>query len=644
MKRILLLLAFVLSCGVASAAEPVAAQVDVIYTDVDTEYDIDAEGRMTTVYGYGARILHERALEGEKTRAIRYSRSIQTAEVLDAWTQKADGQRVAVPKNNYQTTTHGGRDSGNPFFSDIERITVVFPDVEVGDTVYLRYRIRDTEAIFPGAVSISDGFSLFSAIESGRIALRAPENLSLTMETHQLEEFPALLEDAALERLALETHQLEDGVVTHEWRYHNLQPRAWDEEQDVGVWRSGDMPSLYVSTFKSYAEIAQAYAARALPKAEPDERIRAQAAEIVGDEKDPREQARLLYEWVSTRISYAGNCIGVGAVVPRDLAVVLDNRMGDCKDKATLLQALLTAQGIASEQVLINAGGQYDLPQTPVVAAVNHVMNYLPQWNLYADATAEAIPFGYLPQGAYGQPVIHVGATENAVRVVAADRKKPVFQQFIHTTLKLAADGSASGSVQARLDGTAAAAWRADFMKLKSEQRDKFVENLFRRGGMRASGVLDTDDLAPALRLSDRFEVNIRFQVDNFLKARSGAFAPFPAYSYDSGLYRMAAIDDDKTYQRDQACHDMKLHEIFDITLDPGVQLIHLPESLTLNTPYLDFKSSVKRNKKGLHVERILHDKAPTGVCSAAYQNAWQKVAAAIAENLQQQVLYKRNP
>ena len=107
---------------------------------------------------------------------------------------------------------------------------------------------------------------------------------------------------------------------------------------------------------------------------------------------------------------------------------------------------------------------------------------------------------------------------------------------------------------------------------------------------MRASGTLETSDLAPTLRLPDRFEATIRFQVDNLLKARSGVFPLSPLLFYLNSINDMTAVDDGKTYRRDFACRHMELHEIFDIALEPGVQLTQLPEPLTPDTPYLAFK------------------------------------------------------
>jgi hypothetical protein len=473
--------------------------------------------------------------------------------------------------------------------------------------------------MFPGHVSFAHSLSPFQAIGDLTLAVRAPENMLLKIETHQLESLP----DA-----------VDDGFITRRWRYRNPEPRTWDESRDAGIWRTGENPVLIVSNFESYAEIAEAYGKRALPKAEPTDRIRQLAAEIVGTESARREQARRLYEWVSEKISYAGNCIGIGAVVPRDLDVVLDNKRGDCKDHATLLQALLAAQGIASEQVLLNSGGIYDLPETPSVEWVNHVMNYLPEWRLYADATTRNIPFGHLPDGSFGKPVIHVGSPD-AVRIIPAN-EAPVKEFEWHTMIRLAADGSAKGESRLKIRGEPAAAARAAFMDMKEEQREKFVERMLRGDGLRGKGALVLGDLAPEKRLSDEFEYGWTFEIENYLRGQSGAFL------LDSMILPFLGGGNDRTQTRDVACSNFKGRETYDIVLEPGVRLTQLPESLTRKTPYLDYTAKVRRSARGVRLERVLVDKMVPGICKPEFTNPWQKEALKIAENLQQQVLFKR--
>lgn len=58
-------------------------------------------------------------------------------------------------------------------------------------------------------------------------------------------------------------------------------------------------------------------------------------------------------------IRYVGIWLGNGGIVPHPAEDILQNRYGDCKDKATLLQALLAAKGIYSQQVLINLGDSF---------------------------------------------------------------------------------------------------------------------------------------------------------------------------------------------------------------------------------------------------------------------------------------------
>jgi len=231
----------------------------------------------------------------------------------------------------------------------------------VGDTVAFSYRLTETEPMFPGHFSVTETFPRTAAYDDVKVRIDAPTALWTQHLARQLTE---------------SVNSEKDGRKIIEWTYQNKLPLK-SKRQNYSVYDAEKEPGFAYSTFKSYAEIVQAYGERASPKAAVTERVQKLADEVAQDKKTPREQGRALYDWVATNITYAGNCIGVGAVVPHDIDFILDNRMGDCKDHATLLQALLAAKGIVSTQALVNAGSSYRLPRIPVVSTVNHVINFI---------------------------------------------------------------------------------------------------------------------------------------------------------------------------------------------------------------------------------------------------------------------------
>ncbi|MES2951419.1 MAG: DUF3857 and transglutaminase domain-containing protein [Pseudomonadota bacterium] len=584
------------------------------------QYDVATDGRAIQTFESLVEIHQTRALEGLKTYSVSFSNSIQTGEILEAYTLKKDGRKITVPPTNFQTTTNQGRGEATPMFSDRTSISVVFPDLAVGDSVGIRYAIADKEAIFPGQFSAAQTLSAYRSYQDAQITLRAPKGLKLGIESHHLQEVPAT----------------EDGEIrTLQWRYKNAVPKQWNESDD-GIWRMDESPSVAISTFDSYEAIAQAYGVRALPKTEPSTRVRELMQMVVGDEKKPDARARLLYEWVSRTITYGGNCIGVGAVVPRDLDTVLDNKMGDCKDHATLLQALLTAAGVRSEQVLI--GGGYDLIRTPVVSTVNHVMNYLPDLKLYVDATAKDVPFGYLPSSSYGKPVIHVGNAQALAKT--PDQPYDKTQQRLTTKLKMAKDGSASGEFQVSLHGLAAASARAYFRDMSKNAEDDFVKYALDASGYKGQGVLtkgNTDGM------SDQYSYRISFEVSNFLEGgASGAMWLWPIMDTAMPVTTFASVKGRVEPNRRHACHGFSSYETYDITLAPGIKFVSVPPNSKIRTPLFDYTAKYQRTKSGLLVERSVQDRTPVSVCTAEMAADLHKHALPAAENLRTQVLYQR--
>jgi hypothetical protein len=574
-------------------------------------------------------VAHASALERMKSFSFSFNASVQTAQVLEAYTLKADGRRIAVPDGNYQTDANDGREGregGKPVFSDRTRITVTFPDLAVGDSVGLRYRVDDKEPIFPGAFSVMQGFSPYGVHEDSRVTVRAPQGMNLRFEAHGLQEQPPV----------------QDGdKVVRQWRYQNATPRPWDEA-DAGIWRLDESPVLLASTFADYESIARAYGVRALPKAQPTPRIQALAASIVGTQSEPRERARLVYEWVSSQISDAGNCMGAGAVVPRNLDEVVDQKMGDCKDQATLLQALLAAVGVRSEPVLTNAAELYDLPATPVVSALNHVINYLPDLQLYLDASTKQVPFGYLPGSAYAKPVVHVGQGQAPGRIAPASAD--LTEQRMQMTLQLAADGSAKGSLQASLKGLPAAQLRAYMAGLQGNSERDFVSTVLAAAGFKGRGVLDKGDLSAAQALADAYRFSITFEVDKYLQAgKRGAFVLVPVLKLPLGIGRLSESEAKQLPRRRTACYGYHSYETYDVELGPGVTFSRVPPNLQTHNPALNYSATYQRTKSGYQVSRELHDTTPQGLCTPEYAAQWNAEVKPIAQNLQSQIAYQRN-
>jgi transglutaminase-like putative cysteine protease len=161
-----------------------------------------------------------------------------------------------------------------------------------------------------------------------------------------------------------------------------------------------------VSTFSSYAEIGDDYGRLHAMASKVTPAVSALAAKIVGTVTEPREQARLLAEWVSQNVRYVAVSIGQGTLAPTPADETIVNRYGDCKAQTALLAALLAARGIESEPALIQSGvPRYTLTEVPV-ADFNHVMLHLPAFDLYVDPTAYLVAFGVLPWSNYDKPVL----------------------------------------------------------------------------------------------------------------------------------------------------------------------------------------------------------------------------------------------
>lgn len=600
------------------------------YSKHSEHIDVHKDGSNVRTYEYAYVALAESALDTVSEETISYHEGDETLEDVSAYTLKKDGKRVDVPDGNVQVTSHGGVNGAAPAFSDYKDQHIVFPDVEVGDTVVLKYTLRQHKPTFKNYWSFVTWYSDTNIYDEAELVVTAPKNIGLNQKTYNLAAPTATAPDK-------DTQQWK-------WTYSNQEPRDRRSESHgyERAWRYADWPTIEISNFRDYGQIAAAYEEEAAKRTRVDERIRKLAGEIVQGAGGKREQAEKIYAWVAKNITFAGNCLSGGDVVPRTTDTILNMKMGDCKDHATLMQALLAAQGIKSTQVLINTGSFYEVPEVPCWQAFNHVINYLPDLDVYADATSTANPFGTLPEQERGKPVIRTAAyhgVEHApVRSPDSNWSKSV------DSVTILADGTVEVQGKHEVGGAFAHSMSKGFAEWKKSpaydggalQFKRWIEQL----GYKGSG--GYDQLGDAQGPAETFAYAMHYRIEGYLDTSNPyglpLSAPFPNPNSVAAVGALAAIDH---YDHDFLCHGDSKSEELSIAFPGNVKLLAVPKNVHEQTARVRFDASYEQQGNAIRVKRTLVDTTPGPVCAPDIVPQYAKIAAAVKKDAKAQAVYQ---
>jgi len=331
---------------------------------------------------------------------VSYNATLEDIEITEAYTLKTDGSKIPVDPSAILSQKPAATDALAPVYTDREQKVIIFPNVEVGDSLVFTSKTTQKAPLMPGQFVLSRYLDDALPVDEVNYSLSAPAAMPLTFDSSWPQQ----------------TSRKGD-IVTYRWSRPATQaaPHAAPPVVDPDK-----LQHLLVSSFKDYDAFAHNYAGMIRGKIAVSPAIQKQADTIAGNLPDKKAQARALYEWVSRSVRYVGIELGAGGIVPHDPDWTLTNRYGDCKDHAVLFASLLKARGIDAQLVLINASNRYKLGGVPTTADFNHMIVFLPELKLYADTTAPWIPFGQLPTADAGKPVVHV------VESGAARRQTPV--------------------------------------------------------------------------------------------------------------------------------------------------------------------------------------------------------------------------
>ncbi|WP_144154203.1 DUF3857 domain-containing transglutaminase family protein [Paraburkholderia sp. BCC1885] len=553
-------------------------------------------------------------------RYVWFNKDIEQVQLLAAETIDPDGTVRKVGPDGIRDVQEP-RSAGAPTFEDGVLRTVIFPGVEPGSRVHLAFRKTRTKALQAGTFSYLVEPTR-DPVELQRLIFDLPADVPLHADTRGYAALPPVTEN---------------GRTRYEFDYKHG-PYAPIESGAVGYETWGDR--LMVSTVPDYATFAARYKGPATDATMSDPAIVQLAQTLTAGTADPRDKARILYDWVRLNVRYVALFLGETAAVPHRAVDILHNRYGDCKDHVALYGALLAAVGIHSEAVLLNLGPYYTLPDVPGYgeSAINHAIVWIPQFGLYADTTAGGIAFGYLPLVVMDRPVLLVDDGVMSRTPAVQPRSRSVRLQ-----IEVNDSGAASYAYRVEDAGATAELERNMFRRATHQRAQQIAASRLLQTGLHGSAQLHTSDVTTS---EGPFATTIQGTLEHF--TWTDGTTALPALTSLSGGIASQVQTWLAEPQRTQpwVCVGGDFDETAQITLPATVRVTDLPVDASVDDPYFDYASHYvfDPGTRVLQITRRLHTKFTHQVCSADMFNEAQASLVKIERDTSAQVVVRATP
>jgi tetratricopeptide (TPR) repeat protein/transglutaminase-like putative cysteine protease len=429
----------------ALLARPPAAGEDLEVLSERTAVRVNPNGTSSRYVQLVARAYTDRGVDLLRQHTVGYSPDRQEVSILRTRTFKADGTLVETHGESEQNLS----EPWAGLYYDARARVVTFANLAPGDTVELAYRIEDAAR----DNLLSDYFGDLTLLQN----VYPKAELSYILEAPTARPIYSSVNGLTP---ATATQDKQGDTTTYRWVFKDV-PKLFPEPSMPG-WGEASA-ALHVSTYKDWPSVGRYYWGLVRDQLVATDEIKKTAQELVKGipASDELARVRAVYDFVVTKTRYVGLEFGIHGYKPYSVDRILSRKFGDCKDKASLMHALLEQLGIPSELTLLRMKRLGDIPDSPASLAIfNHAILHVPKFDLYLDGTAEFYGSSELPNDDLNAEVLVVHPNGDSHLGHARLGKASENVTDARYDIALAADGSAHVSAQSTITGLAAPDYR----------------------------------------------------------------------------------------------------------------------------------------------------------------------------------------
>ncbi len=364
----------------------------------------------------------------------------------------------------------------------------------------------------------------------------------------------------------------------------------------------------------SWDAIGRWYTQLTADRRAPTPELAEKARQLTAGKTDFDGKARALASFLQSDVRYVAIEIGIGGYQPHPAADVFRARYGDCKDKATLLSAMLHEVGIESEYVLIdthrgNVGPELPSPRfNHAILAIELPAGLKEEYRpvvtgksgkryLIFDPTDPYTPFGDL-RGEL-QDTYALLAAEGGGELIHTPLSQPESNLLARTGhFAISADGVLSGEIVESRSGDHAFHERIFLSGANQQQRSQQLENRLNRS--LKGFTVESADIQQLDEPQKNLVITFKFTDPGYGQVRGPLMLVRPRVMGEKGL-TLERKPRHFPYQFEDASRET---DVYEFDLPQGYVVDDVPDAVKVDMGFAAYESKVEVSGSKLRYSR----------------------------------------
>ena len=374
-------------------------------------------------------------------------------------------------------------------------------------------------------------------------------------------------------------------------------------------------PGEKSATAASWQQVGLWYSGLTKGRFDSNPAINTKVAELIAGKSDYQSKLQALTSFLQSEIRYVEISIGIGGNQPHPAGDIFRYRYGDCKDKVTLLKAMLHEAGIPSEYVLIDTRRGFVNPDVPsswsdhaiiAIELPKEVSSAAYPSTITAksgkkyiifDPTDEYTPVGLLRadlQNSYALLVTDSGG--ELIQTPLLPPSTNTLQRTGHFVLT--AEGALTGEVSEDRAGDFAMEERARLHRLDERKRTDYFEHYL--GRSLQGFTLDNVTIGQADQFQKDVLIDFKFSTTQYGQQRGPLMLVRPRVLGEKGAY----VDNKPRHYPIELGQTAREIDDYEIEVPKGFAIDDVPDPAKIDVGFASYQSKIEVNGSKLHYWR----------------------------------------